>query len=384
MHFTHKNIVQIKYITKMKVTINLLFVFVIYTISACSNHSSTIKLEHSVKHFNIIPNNVSEFKLQDIASIDKIIPLETKDECLISSIGKVFITDTSLVVWDKGGNNIFIFDNDGRYQRSIGHKGSSPKEYINIGDVQMRNDTIQMLDVATRRIINYNVSGEFISSIHSDYYLYTFYMVPDGCWGINMYQNKDHYNLILLDKNLQKIKQGYFASDRPLPLLPTNNFSKNEKSDELIFHYQYNDTIYKIQKDSIIPFIALDFGQNEKLEDINTESYKGHIHNIHLYGDYLFFSFSYGSKNGMPYEGYNCYISLKSSETIIYTFNILHDEKTIVSPLPEIVNISKGKLIYQIVPGIFPEKVFNKLKKASFGIVNSESNPILVLYSLKE
>lgn len=368
----------------MKTTVNFLFVFVICIMSACINHSSVIKQSSPVYSFKINTEKVSEFNLKNIASLDRIIPLETKDECLITSIGKIFVIDSSIVVWDKGSDNIFIFDNLGRYQRSIGRKGPSPEEYTDIGDVQMNNDTIQILSVATRRIMNFTISGKFISSIQSDYYLYTFYMVPEGCWGINVYQNKDRYNLILLDKKLQKIKGGFFASDQILPLRPTNNFSKNEQSDDLIYHYQYNDTIYKIRKDSIIPFIAFFFGKSEKLDEIDTESYKGRIHNVHLYGDHLFFSFSHAFGNGMPYEGYNCYISLKNSEMTIYTFNIIHDERTIVSPLPEIVNISKGKLIYQIVPAQFPEKVFNKLKETTFGTITSESNPILVIYNLKE
>ena len=86
----------------------------------------------------------------------------------------------------------------------------------------------------------------------------------------------------------------------------------------------------------------------------------------------------------MPYEGYNCYISLKNSKIKIYTFDVVHDEKTIVSPLPEIINISKGKLIYQIVPSELPDNILNKLRETSFEVVNSESNPILILYNLKE
>lgn len=369
----------------MKTIINFLLIFEIcILLSACNNHSNIVKQVPPVYSLKIKTKNVSKLNLLNIASLDKIIPLETNDECLITSIGKVFVTDSSLIVWDKGSNNVFIFDNTGRYQHSIGNKGPSPEEYINIGDVQMNNDTIQLLDVTTRRIINYNISGKFISSIKSDYYLYTFYMVPEGFWGINVHQNKEHYNLILLDKNLQRIKQGCFVSDEILPLLPTNNFSKNEKSDELIFHYQYNDTIYKIQRDSITPFIALDFGKNENSDNANSNNSNGHIHNVHLYGDHLFFSFNHASKDGMPYEEYNCHISLKKSEIIIYTFNIIHDERTIVSPLPEVVNISKGKLIYQIVPGELPEQVFNKLKESTFGNINSESNPILILYNLQE
>lgn len=368
----------------MKAIINLISFFVICIMAVCCTHSTITKQDFPSYSFKINTEVVSDFNLQKIASFDKIIPLETKEDCLITSIDKVFIVDSSLVVWDKGSNHILIFDNTGRYLRSIGSKGPSPEEYIEIGDIQMKHDTIQILDVATRKIISYDISGHFISSIQSDYYLYTFYITPEGYWGINAYQNNDHYNLILLDNNLKTIKQGYFASERILPFRPTNNFSKNEKTNELIFHYQYNDSIYKIQKDSIIPFIALDFGQKENLKDLDTENYKGRIHNVHLYGDHLFFSFSNASGNNKTYEGYNCYISLQTSEMTIYTFNVIHDDKTIVPPLPDIINISKGKLIYQIVPNEFPEKVFTRLKGTSLESINSDSNPILVLYNLKD
>ncbi len=39
--------------------------------------------------------------------------------------------------------------------------------------------------------------------------------------------------------------------------------------------------------------------------------------------------------------------------------------------------------MYQIVPSELPNNIFNKLKETSIEIVNSESNPILILYNLR-
>ena len=86
----------------MKAIINLLFVFMVCIISACNNHSNIIKQVSPVYSFKINADKVSKLNLQDIADLDRIIPLETKDECLITSIGKVLLTDSSLIVWDKG------------------------------------------------------------------------------------------------------------------------------------------------------------------------------------------------------------------------------------------------------------------------------------------
>lgn len=78
------------------------------------------------------------------------------------------------------------------------------------------------------------------------------------------------------------------------------------------------------------------------------------------------------------------FISLKTSEMTIYTFNVIHDDRTIFSSLPDVIYISNGKFIYQIVPGEFTEKVFTILKGTSLESINSDSNPILVLDKLNE
>lgn len=352
-------------------------------LSACKDKSSNIIKQEPLSYsFSINTENVSGLNLEDVASLDKIIPLETLDECLIVAIGKVFVTDSSLIVWDKGGANVFIFDSMGRFQRQIGNRGPSPQEYLSIGDIHVDKDTIHLLDVTARKIMYYHISGKFISANQSEYYPYSFYPMQDGCWGINAYQNKDRYNLILLDESLQKIKRGYFVCEETPYLRPTNNFSKDEKNNEWIFHYQDNDTIYKMLKDDIVPFVAIDFGENNKIENSKTEHYKGHIHRVHLYGDHLFFSFNHSFGLNKPFIEYTCYLSLKNPTPIIYTYNIIHDKRTVIAPLPEIINISKGKLIYQIVPGELPDELF--AKELPYGKINGDSNPILVLYNLKE
>lgn len=350
---------------------------------ACHNKCPNVGIQNPPGYsFRIDTDNATTFDLGTIADLDAIIPLETKDECLIGAIGKVFLSDSLIVVWDKNEGNIFVFDPAGKFLRKIGNKGASPMEYVNIGDVQLSKDTIRVLDVAARKIMNYHISGKFISSRPSKYYMYTFYPVQDGCWGINMHQNEKRYNLVLLDEGLQEIKRGYFSRTEIPCMIPTNNFSLDEKNTKLIFHDPYNDTIYTVNKDSIIPFIAMDFGEGAKTNDLETEIYKGRIHNVHLYGNHLFFSFSHSSGPDKPYIVYQCYISLKERNVTVYTFHVLHDEKTIITPLPEMINISKGKLIYQIVPGEISGVSFTK--ETPYGIVRGDANPILVLYNLKE
>lgn len=215
----------------MKTKIIAMTCLLIYVLCACQDkHANRLKQNPLGHFFSIDTENTTAFDLSAISDLETIIPLETKDECLIGAIGKVFLTDSSVVVWDKNEGNIFVFDKTGNYLRKIGNKGGSPEEYISIGDIQMDKDTIQVLDVSARKIMKYHISGKFISSCKSKYYMYTFYPIQDGCWGINMHQNEKYYNLILLDEDLQKIKSGCFSSKEIPRLIPTNNFSIDEKN----------------------------------------------------------------------------------------------------------------------------------------------------------
>jgi hypothetical protein len=365
----------------------LIIVFMLY---ACSkqqkeqgnNLKFTIKAETS---------NLSSLDLSKISTFHSIIPLETSEDCLIGKIEKVFILDSTLVVWDSKSNNILVFDLEGRFKHNISKKGAAPQEYVRIYDLYAYNDTIQILDTGSRHILVYDVQGDFIASRKLEFYLYSFLPVSAGYWGLNYYQNEKRYNLILLDKESGKIVNGYFPCKNNLPIVPCNSFVINEITNESFFYYPYNDTIYQINKNELKPYIHVDFGAKRRsLSDMASDNFNekmrnsdflGSLNSVYMHGDILFFSFSQHYSGDAKIDIYHCFISLKDLNPIVYTIDIQYSSELPIQPLPEIIGLSSNKLIFQIVPGILPEKVFEKLKHTKYeNSMTPDSNPVLVLY----
>jgi len=156
-----------------------------------------------------------------------------------------------------------IFDLDGHYKHKIAGTGVSKQEYVRINDIHTNNNTIYLLDIGTKRILEYDVNNNFINSNNLDCFLYSFLPVDEGYWGISYYSNKERYNLVLLNKEKNEIVKGYFQCENNLPIRPCNNFVTNDITKESFFYYPYNDTIYRIENNEIKPFIHIDFGNKK-------------------------------------------------------------------------------------------------------------------------
>lgn len=165
--------------------------------------------------------------------------------------------------------------------------------------------------------------------------------------------------------------------------MPTNNFCREEKSGDLLFHYRYNDMINKIQGENLRPYIAVDFGTPaKKLEDQDPDRYFGRMHNVHVYGDHLFFSFDRLTGMGELMDVYHFYTRLSAPDPVVYRLDIQHPAQTPISLFPEVLAVSGGKFIFQIVPGELPDGAFDSLRDTAYGTRTAAANPLLVLYDL--
>ncbi|MDR0506067.1 MAG: 6-bladed beta-propeller [Dysgonamonadaceae bacterium] len=360
---------------------------------SCRQKSDSIELYCPTIQVNI--ENVSTLKMEDIATLHSIIPLHTSDDLLIGNIGKVVFSDSSIIVWDSQMKSVLLFDVQGKYKYNIGTKGNGPNEYTGVYDMYVNPETnrIYLLDEPARRIFEYDMDGRILNVQQSSYYLYTILPVKDGCYGVNSCQNENKYDLIFLDSTLKHIKTGYFPFKVRLPLCLSNNFTENEKQ-ELFYHYSYSDTIYKMENNKPVPFIAIDFGNKKNpVQNMNTESFKkqiesgeyvGRINNVYVYNEKIFFSFSDFHGFGKPSIPYHCMVTadVNNIQSIVYN-RIAPPKEVPVDHSSEILGLSSGKLIYQIIPGILPEKVLNLLKNAGFENLESDSNPVLIVYKLK-
>jgi len=126
----------------------------------------------------------------------------------------------------------------------------------------------------------------------------------------------------------------------------------------------------------------MDFGKRKNTYNVYSTEYQnsefdGKINNVYCYGNNLFFSFIRSMNNTI--NTYNVYINFDDPMPIVYKINIKYSSSIPVQPIPEILGLSQGKIIYQILP--YYEVIFKKLQSV-FEDLTIESNPILVFYNL--
>lgn len=91
--------------------------------------------------------------------------LETKENCLLQSIGGIQVTDDYIFILDKKYKRLYCFSKEGKFVRRIGNLGSGPGEFSNISDFTIdSNGTIYTVDPYGNKIHSYTLSGKHISS----------------------------------------------------------------------------------------------------------------------------------------------------------------------------------------------------------------------------
>ena len=113
--------------------------------------------------------NYPLFVEEDTTSV--ILPLETTSESLIGAYDKVIVGDSCLCVLDKEKDkSVFIFDREGKFLAKINCIGRGPGEYISPDDVNLRKDSLLILDRSARKMLYFSLRGRFIKEVYFGVY----------------------------------------------------------------------------------------------------------------------------------------------------------------------------------------------------------------------
>jgi len=106
-------------------------------------------------------NSIGLVNLSEVAKSIKYIPLETTEESLIGEIINILYDKDHIYVTDISGA-IKIFDDEGRYLRSIKRLGRGPEEYSTFISASLVDKNIA---VTGRDIVEYDILGNFIRRV---------------------------------------------------------------------------------------------------------------------------------------------------------------------------------------------------------------------------
>lgn len=129
-----------------------------FTLLCHTGCSSSIRTD--VKIIRIDDEQVASIDLSSIFKITKTIQFDTS-VFLIDHINKVKVNSNNVYIWDRSGLHRFSMEGD--YICTIGRKGRSYNEYYAIGDFDVQDTLVTILDF-NKKILFYNREGAHLKT----------------------------------------------------------------------------------------------------------------------------------------------------------------------------------------------------------------------------
>lgn len=99
----------------------------------------------------------------DVFDVVGVVPLETKNECLLGHVSKVEVVDGNYYVLDGQRKVVFVFDGQGAFLRRIGIMGHGHGEYERASDFTVDRDRRRVVILCgPREVYMYDLQGQFV------------------------------------------------------------------------------------------------------------------------------------------------------------------------------------------------------------------------------
>lgn len=138
----------------------LILLWSLLTLTACGEKGKDVT--------EAIINDKQDFIIQgetcmsSFIEVKSIIPLETSDVCLISSVEKIIKRNGIIYVKSKN-RPLLSFNEDGKFLNAIGAIGIGPQQYVQVADFDVKGNHVYVL--TSKKIQVYTQGGEWIKSI---------------------------------------------------------------------------------------------------------------------------------------------------------------------------------------------------------------------------
>lgn len=351
----------------------------------------------------------SDKKLSDFIDHIEYIPLETSPEYVLDGIMDITYTGEVFITFDV--SHCFVFNQDGKFIKSIGKKGKGPLEYLtpHNGFFSPVNEHIYFPATNNNTIKEFSINGEWVSSnpnpdegfLHvrnispSLFAGYKSNITGNAAWNLMIFNQ--HGDTLFTIPNHYKYKAT----------------SYNQFNDEAVFYYYdkslyfkelYNDTIFQFHDDgTFTTHFVINSGKFKVPGDIKADfqtflkTFSNNffsINNILESSNYLIISYLHKKKNNLLFinkqtgnaDNYNSKINhglLNDWDGGANFFPISIKENYLI----QIVNIYELKQHVASDAFINSSPKYPKKKKELIQLANSldeNDNPMLMIVKLKD
>lgn len=191
--------------------------------------------------------------------------LEYSARSIIKNISKIKIKSDLIYIVDSD-DILFVFDINGQFKYSIDSKGQGPSEYLEINDFYFTDSTFILFDSRSKKLLTYNLKGNFLSSKTIGPYFAFNIAAIDEFRIINLKgtSHKANHNILYLKDD--EIKNKYFDYDMVYDDDRKSYLFNNEilvSSHTHLYSPGFFSEIYELKKDTVLLKYDLDFGDRE-------------------------------------------------------------------------------------------------------------------------
>ncbi|RHR58199.1 6-bladed beta-propeller [Parabacteroides sp. AF17-28] len=211
-----------------------------------------------------------EVLLSEIAKEVKIVPLETRPECLVAKVnrGMIQMVDHNLFIPCSEG--LLQFTDDGKFVRSVAKRGQGPGEYNMIRHIAVSDRLKQVYLMDHGKVHSYSLDGTFLKESQIPF-CWQFTLLGDSIYAGYIYNNtgqkKDR--LILVDQKGNTLKS--FPQYDQFTIESGLNYYLWGRYDRYVYSYKdeacckeyYNDTVFTITPEELQPRYILELGKHK-------------------------------------------------------------------------------------------------------------------------
>jgi len=203
------------------------------------------------------------------------VPLETTPNCLLTSISQVDEADGKLFILDADRTRgLFVFSKEGRFLYKIGTLGKGPGEFTDLSTFSFSLDqkTVYLCPQSQKKLIAFNTDGHWICDIPTADYYSDAQFLSDNQYVL---VNRRGYYFRIGDLKTQTYRDTIKWSSG-LVSVGGRLLYRNVQGGYL-YSATGSDTIYYIDKQSVIPKYRIDFGPNAvSAKDLMASRFAGH------------------------------------------------------------------------------------------------------------
>ncbi|MCD8094258.1 MAG: 6-bladed beta-propeller [Bacteroides sp.] len=210
-----------------------------------------------------LDNSISPSFKEMFSSIE-IIPLETRDNCLLMNVEKVIPCQKGYFVFDNLKPAFYVFDENGYFVKEIARKGDGPGEYQLISDAvtDEKNGKIYLLS-PYGFLLEYDWDGNYVEKIDlpikPNYYSMAI-LGDNENFALWSCVESEEDGITIINQHNHALVNSYWKNDRMLDMgLPTPFYVYNGKN---YFASAYQSKVYNLRADSLVCNYYWDFGNN--------------------------------------------------------------------------------------------------------------------------